>query len=124
MDDGAVWISVNSAGYPGAQGDYDEAQSAAWLRQMDFHPTAYVRDQSGKIGHLYAAAATPHMFVINPAGTLVYMGAIDSGDGNNIAASTNYVKAALTAIKAGKPVEKAATRAYGCSVKYGSRGDT
>jgi hypothetical protein len=123
MDNGAVWISINSAGYPGAQGDYDEAKAAAWLKKMDFHPTAYVRDQSGKIGHLYGAAATPHMFVITKDGTLAYMGAIDSGDGSNIATSTNYVKAALAAIKAGKPVEKAASRAYGCAVKYGSRGD-
>ena len=123
IDDGAVWISINSAGYPGAQGNYDEAKAAAWLKRMDMHPTAYVRDQSGKIGHLYGAAATPHMFVINQEGTLVYMGAIDSGDGSNIATSTNYVKAALAAIKAGKRVEKAATRAYGCPVKYGSRGD-
>ena len=123
LDDGAVWISINSAGYAGAQGNYDEAQAAAWLKKMDLHPTAYVRDQSGKIGHLYGAAATPHMFVINRDGTLVYMGAIDSGDGSNIATSTNYVNAALAAIKAGKPPEKAATRAYGCAVKYGSRGD-
>ena len=123
LDDGAVWISINSAGYAGAQGNYDEAQAAAWLKKMDLHPTAYVRDQSGKIGHLSGAAATPHMFVINRDGTLVYMGAIDSGDGSNIATSTNYVNTALAAIKAGKPPEKAATRAYGCAVKYGSRGD-
>jgi hypothetical protein len=64
------------------------------------------------------------MFVINQAGTLVYMGAIDSGDGSDIASSTNYVNAALAAIKAGKPVEKAATRAYGCAVNYGSRRDS
>ena len=123
LDDGVVWISINSAGYPGAQGNYDEARAAAWLKRMDMHPTAYVRDQSGKVGHLYGAAATPHMFVINQDGVLAYMGAIDSGDGSNIATSTNYVKAALAAIKAGKPVEKSATRAYGCAVKYGSRGD-
>jgi hypothetical protein len=119
LADGAVWLTINSAGYPGAQGNYDDAKAAAWLAKMDLHPTAYVRDQSGKIGRLYGAATTPHMFVIKADGTLAYMGAIDSGDGSNIATSTNYVKAALEAIKAGKPVEKPATRAYGCSVKYG-----
>jgi hypothetical protein len=119
LADGAVWISINSAGFDGAQGNYDNAKSAAWLKEMGFQPTAYIRDLSGKIGHLYHATNTPHMFVINKEGTLVYQGAIDSGNGDNIASATNYVKAALESLKAGKPVEKAATKAYGCSVKYG-----
>lgn len=118
LADGAVWISINSAGYPGAQGNYDEARAAAWLKQVDAHPTAYVRDQSGKIGHLYGAKTTPHMFIITAEGVLAYQGAIDSGNGSNIATSTNYVESALVALKAGKPIEKTATHPYGCSVKY------
>ncbi len=119
LADGAVWISINSAGYEGAQGNYDNAEAAAWLKKMGFQPTAYVRDLDGKIGHLYHATNTPHMFVINKEGVLVYQGAIDSGDGSDIATAKNYVKAALAALKAGKPIEKAATKAYGCAIKYG-----
>ncbi|HVS53339.1 MAG TPA: redoxin domain-containing protein [Opitutaceae bacterium] len=124
LDDGAVWISINSAGYDGAQGNYDNAKAAAWLKDMGFKPTAYVRDLTGKIGHLYHATNTPHMFVINKDGTLVYQGAIDSGNGsgNDIATSTNYVKAALASLKSGQPIAKPATKAYGCSVKYGQNG--
>jgi hypothetical protein len=117
--DGAVWISINSAGYEGAQGNYNNAKVAAWLKEMGFQPTAYVRDLDGKIGHLYHATNTPHMFVINKEGVLVYQGAIDSGDGSDIATAKNYVKATLAALKASKPVERAATKAYGCAIKYG-----
>ena len=84
-------------------------------------PTARILDPSGKIGHLYGAKTTPHMFVINPEGTLVYMGAIDDNDSfkpETIAASKNYVREALKSVKAGKPVETASTKSYGCSVKY------
>lgn len=118
-DMGAVWLSINSAGYAGAQGDYDNAKAAAWQKQKNFITTAYIRDQSGKIGKAYNAQTSPHMYIITPDGKLAYQGAIDSGNGNNIATSTNYVKAALASIKAGQPIEKTATKAYGCSVKYG-----
>jgi hypothetical protein len=117
--DGAVWISINSAGYAGAQGNYDEAKAKAWQEKNGFVTTAYIRDQSGKIGRTYNAQTSPHMFIITADGKLAYQGAIDSGDGSNIPTSTNYVKAALASIKAGKPIEKTATKAYGCSVKYG-----
>jgi len=122
--DGVVWLSINSAGYPGAQGDLSNGEAAAWQQQMGAVTTAYFRDQSGKVGHLYGATATPHMFVIKADGVLAYQGAIDSIPGANvsdIARATNYVKAALGAIKAGKPVEKSSTQAYGCAVKYGSK---
>lgn len=122
--DGVVWLSINSAGYAGAQGDLSDGEAAAWQKQMGATTTAYFRDQSGKVGHLYGATATPHMFVIKADGVLAYQGAIDSIPGANqsdIPRATNYVKAALGAIKAGKPVEKASTQAYGCAVKYGSK---
>jgi hypothetical protein len=124
--DSVVWLAINSAGYPGAQGDLSNEEAAAWLKKMGAVTTAYFRDQSGKVGHLYGATATPHMFVIKADGILAYQGAIDSipsGNTADIAKATNYVKAALSAIKNGKPVEKTATQAYGCSVKYGSKRD-
>jgi alkyl hydroperoxide reductase subunit AhpC len=116
---GAVWLSINSASYPGAQGNYSEAQAAAWQKQQGAVTTAYFRDQTGKVGRLYDARTTPHMFVINADGNIAYQGAIDSGNGRDIPRAKNYVKAALTALKEGKPIEKTATTPYGCSIKYG-----
>lgn len=118
--DGVVWLLINS-GSPGAQGDFDKAKVAAWSKQTGAAPTAYFRDQNGKVGRLYSAKTTPHLFVITKEGTLVYDGAIDSirsADVADIAKATNYVNAALAAVKAGKPVEPSATQPYGCSVKY------
>jgi hypothetical protein len=117
---GVVWLSINS-GHSGGEGDYDPAQVARWLSSTGAAPTAYMRDQDGVVGHLYGAKATPHMFVISAAGTLVYQGAIDSipsADPADIARATNYVKAALDSLQAGKPVAVETSRAYGCAVKY------
>jgi cytochrome oxidase Cu insertion factor (SCO1/SenC/PrrC family) len=117
---GAVWLSINS-GHAGAQGDFDPAQVAAWHKKSGATPTAYIRDQSGKVGKLYDARHTPTIYIVSPEGTLVYAGGIDdinSTDTDDIAKATNYVKAAFADLKAGKPVAKAQTRAYGCSVKY------
>jgi hypothetical protein len=84
-------------------------------------PTARLLDPTGEIGHLYGAKTTPHMFVINKDGILVYAGAIDSNDSfkpETIQGATNYVVEALKALKEGKPVEVASTKPYGCGVKY------
>lgn len=119
--DGAVWLLINS-GHAGAQGDYNDAQVQDWMKNQRVAATAYLRDQSGKVGKLYAARTTPHLFIIDPAGTLVYAGAIDSissGDADDIAKATNYVKAALADLKAGRPVAQPTSRAYGCGIKYG-----
>jgi len=118
--EGAVWLSINS-GHPGAQGDFDAARVAAWSQKNGTAFTAYLRDPSGKVGKLYDARHTPTLFIINPEGTLVYAGGIDdisSGNPADIARATNYVKAAFADLKAGKPVTKAVTKAYGCNVKY------
>lgn len=117
-DHGAVWLSINSASYKGAQGNYDEKQAAEWQKKNGAVTTAYFRDQNGKVGRMYDAKTTPHMYIIAADGNLAYQGAIDSGNGSNIASATNYVKAALASLKAGKPIEKSATRPYGCSIKY------
>jgi hypothetical protein len=80
-------------------------------------------DSDGKVGRAYGARTTPHMYVVDPAGKLVYAGAIDSKPTSNaadIATATNHVKMALAESLAGKPVSTASTRAYGCSVKYSS----
>ncbi len=119
---GAVWIQINS-GHPGAQGDLDNAKALEWQKKQGVVATAYTRDHAGKIGRLYGAKTTPHMYVIDAQGTLVYHGAIDDNPGADDAAETkaakNYVKAALGALKAGKPVEKSSSKAYGCGIKYG-----
>ena len=83
--------------------------------------TAYLRDQAGDVGSLYGAKTTPHMFVINPAGVLVYDGAIDSirsANAADIGKAENYVTAALAAVKAGTMPARTITEPYGCSVKY------
>ena len=91
------------------------------MREMHAAPTAALLDPDGQLGHLYDAKTTPHMFVINPEGMLIYDGAIDdrpTPDPSDIAGATNYVSQALSEAMAGRPVSVAATRPYGCSVKY------
>jgi hypothetical protein len=119
--DGAVWLQINST----AMGDLDSAKSVEWQKKNGVIATAYIRDQEGRIGRLYGARTTPHLYVIAKDGTLAYQGAIDDQPGASVANTTsahNYVKAALAALKAGKPVEKTTTEPYGCAVKYGAEG--
>lgn len=115
---GAVWLQINSM----AMGDLDPAITLEWQKKQGVTAIAYIRDQSGKIGRLYGAKATPHCFVIGADGTLVYRGAIDDQPQASVAmtqSANNYVKAALVALHAGKAVEKSTTEAYGCEIKYG-----
>jgi len=119
--DGVVWLTINSGAAGKQGGDYSSTQLKAYLEKNHAAPTAYLPDHDGKIGHLYGAKTTPHLFVITAAGILAYDGAIDSvrsADTADIAKATNYLTVALTAVKAGKPVEKANTEPSGCSVKY------
>jgi len=118
--DGVVWLQINS-GHPGAQGDFDPAKVSDWQKRNAVASTAYFRDQDGKVGKLYDARTTPHMYVIDPAGTLVYAGGIDdirSSKPEDIAKATNYVSAALSDLKAGQMVRTKNSQPYGCSVKY------
>ncbi|MBI2516425.1 MAG: redoxin domain-containing protein [Opitutae bacterium] len=118
--DGIVWLQINSAA-AGLEGDYDNAQAAAWQQRIHASATAYLRDQTGKIGKLYDARTTPHLFIISPQGTLLYAGGIDSirsADPTDIAKATNYVKEALADLKAGRAIRTPASKPYGCSVKY------
>lgn len=118
---GVVWLSINSGG-PGAQGDLSDEAAAAWLKRTGAATQAYCRDSVGKVGRLYGAKATPHMYVVDTAGRLAYMGAIDdkpnAADAAATAAATNYVLAAISALQAGQPVAKPVTQAYGCGIKY------
>lgn len=117
--DGAVWLQVNST----AMGDLDAAKSAEWQQKQGVVATAYIRDTKGTLGRLFNAQTTPHCFVIGKDGTLVYQGAVDDqpqASQANTPSAHNYVKAALAALKAGKPLEKPTTQPYGCGVKYGA----
>lgn len=120
--DGVVWLTVVSSA-PGMQGHMTPAEARAWKAQAGAHPTAVLLDPQGRVGRAYDARTTPHMFVVDKAGRLVYMGGIDDRASSELASlkgATNYVAAALADLKAGRPVAQAATRPYGCSVKYGS----
>lgn len=115
-----VWLTINS-GKAGKQGHMDGAAANAYVATNKASPTAYLLDADSATGMAYGAKTTPHMYVIDGAGTLQYMGAIDSipsADVGDIANATQYVTQALTELEAGKPVSVASTQSYGCSVKY------
>ncbi len=118
--DGVVWLQINSAA-SGKQGDFDDAAVKAWSEKNHVAATAYLRDRDGKVGRAYDAKTTPHLYIINAEGTLVYNGAIDSKrstDAADIAGAQNYVKSALADLKAGRPIATPTSQPYGCSVKY------
>jgi peroxiredoxin len=120
-DDGVIWVSINSSAQ-GKQGHLTTEEAIEISTEKAAHPSVILLDANGKIGKLYGARTTPHMFIIDKAGILRYMGAIDSTpstDASDISASKNYISQALAEIKADKPVNEPVTEAYGCSVKYG-----
>jgi peroxiredoxin len=117
---GVVWFTVISSA-PGEQGYVTAQQENDYLTKMNASPTAALLDPQGQVGRLYGAKTTPHMFIINPAGVLIYDGAIDNKattDQADIAIAKNYVSEALVEAMAGKPVSIPTSRPYGCSVKY------
>jgi len=119
---GAVWLTINS-GAPGKQGHMSGPEAQKFVADQKAKPTAYVLDPKGVIGRGYGAKTTPHMYIIDASGRLVYKGGIDdraTADPGDIAGARNHVLAALAEIRAGKPVSVAETRPYGCSVKYAS----
>ena len=119
---GVVWLSVNST--ERAAGDYlKPAALEAWMKEQSGAPTAVLMDEDGVIGRAYAARTTPHLYIIDPKGVLVYAGGIDSiasARQDDIKSATNYVNQALGEAFGGKPISAATTRAYGCSIKYKS----
>lgn len=118
--DGYLWLSVISSA-PGKQGHVSAGKADELTASRDAAPTAVLLDESGAIGRAYGAQTTPHMFIIDDAGTLVYMGGIDNrptSDPADIEGAENYVRMALADLAAGEPVQRPVTRPYGCSVKY------
>lgn len=121
-DKGVVWLAINST--ERAASDYLKADALdAWMKSQKAAPTAVLMDEDGVIGQVYGARTTPHIFIIDPKGTLVYAGGIDSiasARVDDIKTATNYVNQALGEVLGGKPVSMASTRPYGCSIKYKS----
>lgn len=115
-----VWLAVNST--EKASGDYLEpAKLTSWLKERQSAPTAILMDEEGTAGRAYGARTTPHMYIVNPQGQLIYAGGIDSiasAKADDIPRATNYVKNGLAEALAGKPLTASTTRPYGCSIKY------
>lgn len=116
-----VWLSICSSA-PGKQGSMSAAEWQSAVESKGVSASAVLLDESGAVGRLYGAIATPHMYVIDADGVLAYDGAIDSiasANQSDIAKAENYVTAAIDALLAGKAVEKSKSKPYGCAVKYG-----
>ncbi len=117
---GVVWLTIDSSA-PGKQGYLDAARAQALARERGLSSTALLLDPEGKVGRAYAAKTTPHMFVIDKAGAVVYAGGIDdrpSTDQADLTSAKNFVAAALGELTNGKPVTVSSSQPYGCSVKY------
>jgi len=117
---GVVWLSICSSA-PGKQGNVTGAEAERLIKERDAAPSRFLLDPKGTVGKAYGAKTTPHMFVVDPNGIVVYNGAIDdkpSTRREDVATAKNYVAAALDASMSGGKVAMAATQPYGCSVKY------
>jgi peroxiredoxin len=108
---GVTWLTINSTHY------MDQAANQKFAKSYGLSQHILV-DSSGKVGHLYGAVTTPHMFIIDGDGKIVYAGAIDDDPRGSKSDVTNYVSKALDEVLAGTPVTVAETKPYGCSVKY------
>ena len=115
-----VWLSINST--HANHGEFKTGdEMGGWMRAQGGTPQATLIDGTSATGRAYGAKTTPHMFVVDPSGKLIYNGAIDDRRSSNPAdakGANNYVRAALTDATAGRPVTVATTTPYGCSVKY------
>ena len=119
---GVVWLAVNSTATD--HSDYKTpAAMSAWMQAQKAAASATLMDSAGTVGKAYAARTTPHLYIVNPQGVLVYAGGIDNKATSNpadVAGATNHVKVALGEALAGKTISQPSTRPYGCSVKYAS----
>lgn len=119
-DKGVVWLSICSSG-KGKQGYLPSAEAEAQVKKVGSNAAAYLIDEDGTVGKAYQAQTTPEMYLIDPEGKLVYMGAIDDQPSDDLASlqgAKNYAREAIDAALAKKPVEPSVTKSYGCSVKY------
>jgi len=117
---GVIWLTLISSS-PGTQGYVTPKQADELTSTRKANPTAVLLDPTGVVGRAYGATNTPHMYVIDKSGLLVYAGAIDDRPTtrpSDVPVAHNYVRAALDDMAAGRPVQTPVTRAYGCTVKY------
>lgn len=118
----AVWLTIISSA-EGEQGWFTPEAASEHLKKVEAAPSAKILDPSGEIGRAYGAQVTPHMYVIDAEGRLAYAGAIDdkpSTKKDDVPTAKPYFKNAFEAVKAGQTPDPAATRAYGCTIKYAS----
>ena len=122
VDKGVAWLSINST--EKSSWEYMEpTKLVAWQKERKSQPTAVLVDEEGVAGKAYGARTTPHMYIVDPQGRLIYAGGIDSIPSSNpddIKKAVNYVRQGLDEALAGKPLTAASTRPYGCSIKYKS----
>jgi peroxiredoxin len=122
VDKGAVWLSINSTAKTSDE-YFEPAKLVAWQKERSARPTAVLMDEEGTAGKAYGARTTPHMYIVDPQGRLIYAGGIDSipsSDPGDIKKAVNFVRQGLSEALAGKPLSAPVTRPYGCSVKYAS----
>lgn len=120
---GVVWLAVCSSA-EGKQGNFSKSELEKKHKDYNTAETAYLIDESGKVGKLYNAKVTPDMVVINPKQEIIYLGAIDnvpSTDKADIGKADNYVIQALNSAMNGKNVEVKSSKPYGCGVKYSEK---
>ncbi len=119
---GVIWLAICSSA-EGKQGYMKPDDINQKSKDMNAEYTAYLIDAYGKVGKMYGAMVTPHIFIIDNSGNLVYAGGIDdkpSTDKSDIEGATNYADKALKEILSGKNVSTQTSKPYGCSVKYGN----
>lgn len=117
---GVVWLAINST-ERGSDEYLEPAKVVAWQQARKAQPSAVLSDEEGVAGRAYGARTTPHMYIVDPQGKLVYAGGIDSIPSSNpkdIKKAVNYVRQGLNEALAGKAISQPVTRPYGCSVKY------
>lgn len=122
-DKGIVWLSIVSSA-PGKQGYYPPKEMVKQKEKHNGNMTAILLDPEGTVGKTYGATVTPHMYIINPDGELIYRGGIDNRpttDEADIEGATNYVEKALTAAMNGEEVSPKRAKPYGCTIKYASK---
>jgi peroxiredoxin len=119
--EGVQWVVINSTA--ASHSEYlKPAEQKAWLQKQGAAATIAALDADGTVGRAYAAKVTPHMYVIDPNGLLVYAGAIDdkrSANPADVKTANNYIVQTLAELRSGKPVSASSTTAYGCTIKYG-----
>ncbi len=113
-DQGVIWLTMNTT-------HYATSADNKTFKEANSLPYAILSDPTGEVGKMYDAKTTPHIFIIDKEGKLVYAGAIDDDPKGESEKPNNYVKTALTDVLAGTPVTTPETKPYGCSVKYAEK---